>query len=211
MLRKIEPSAFRRMPWNNGGGETAEIAIGPPGSSVTDFDWRISTARVSAPGPFSVFPGIDRSLIVLSGTGLEMIVTESDAIRCVVLDTESEPFHFAGDTPVAASLVEKRPIVDFNVMTRRDRYAHTVQKLCIAERRSFTANRIALYGLHGATLCWAEEPHAQALTLLPEQVVLLEPPNDQSAEILTVSVEPSGQTPCRLIAVMFNHGSHADG
>ena len=29
-------------PWKNGGGTTAEIAIGPPGATLDAFDWRIN-------------------------------------------------------------------------------------------------------------------------------------------------------------------------
>ena len=51
------------MPWKNGGGETAEIAVSPPGAALDDFDWRLSMARVETDGPFSAFPGIDRTLV----------------------------------------------------------------------------------------------------------------------------------------------------
>jgi uncharacterized protein len=60
---------YRRMPWKNGGGETAEIAVFPEGATLDDFDWRISMATVSADGPFSLFPGVDRTLSVLEGDG----------------------------------------------------------------------------------------------------------------------------------------------
>lgn len=211
MLHKIEPSAFRRMRWKDGGGETAEIAIGPPGSSVANFDWRISTARVSTAGPFSIFPGIDRSLIVLSGIGLELYVTEANTIRRVLLDTESDAFFFAGDAAVAASPIDHQPIVDFNVMTRRGRYTHTIQKMCITSPLTLTANRVALYGLSGTALCRVEQPHLQTMNLSPEQVVIIEPSDDQDLTKSTVSIEPSGQTLCRIIAVMLNQRSHANG
>ncbi len=44
------------MPWKNGGGETAEIAVFPPSADLSEFGWRISMATVSSDGPFSAFP-----------------------------------------------------------------------------------------------------------------------------------------------------------
>src|SRR5665811_1616202 len=56
------------IPWRNGGGVTREVVAsgasvasgGSGGSDPRDFDWRISIADVSRPGPFSAFPGVDR-------------------------------------------------------------------------------------------------------------------------------------------------------
>ena len=50
-------------PWKNGGGCTTEIAIAPPGASLDAFEWRISLATIAASGPFSAFPGVDRTLV----------------------------------------------------------------------------------------------------------------------------------------------------
>ena len=47
------------VPWRNGGGVTREI-LASGGSGSDGFDWRISIADVSEPGPFSAFPGFDR-------------------------------------------------------------------------------------------------------------------------------------------------------
>jgi len=47
-------------PWRNGGGETREILSWPPGK--TDFDSRASIATIPQDGPFSSFPGNDRSI-----------------------------------------------------------------------------------------------------------------------------------------------------
>ena len=68
-MRLIGPADYRHMPWKNGGGVTIEIAVSPSGSSLDTFDWRVSMATVIEPGPFSSFPGIDRTLCVLTGNG----------------------------------------------------------------------------------------------------------------------------------------------
>eukprot|EP01035_Chromulina_nebulosa_P052956 gene52956-72284_t len=53
------------MPWRNGQGMTEEIVNFPPESSLADFDWRLSIAHVEKDGPFSVFPGVVRTILLL--------------------------------------------------------------------------------------------------------------------------------------------------
>src|SRR5450830_1793080 len=57
-------------PWKNGGGSTTEIAVEPPGATLHSFEWRLSLASIAHDGPFSHFPGVDRSLALLDGPGL---------------------------------------------------------------------------------------------------------------------------------------------
>ena len=66
-MRILRASDYKRTPWKNGAGETVELAVFPPGASVGDFDWRISMSSLVADGAFSLFPGIDRTLCILSG------------------------------------------------------------------------------------------------------------------------------------------------
>jgi environmental stress-induced protein Ves len=115
---------YKRMPWKNGGGETVEIAVFPPDASVDDFDWRISMAMVASDGPFSIFPGIDRTLSILDGNGMSLSI--NGAVPIVMSET-SEPLSFAADVPVDAVLVDG-PITDLNVMTRRGRFSHRVER-----------------------------------------------------------------------------------
>lgn len=112
----IPLSAQPAMPWANGGGTTRQIAIDPPaGSLATGFRWRVSTARVASDGPFSQFPGIDRSLWLLRGAGMRLDVDG----REVRLDRPLQRFGFAGEVPVVARLLDG-PVVDLNVMVARD-------------------------------------------------------------------------------------------
>ena len=113
------------MPWKNGGGETAEIAIAPPGAKLEDFDWRVSMARVDGDGPFSSFPGVERTLTVLTGAGMRLRVAGREAVD---LSPDSEPYAFSADVATGAELLGG-PITDFNVMTRRGRVAHRVERM----------------------------------------------------------------------------------
>ena len=125
----LHASEYRRMPWKNGGGETQEIAVSPAGASLDALDWRISMASVAQDGPFSVFPGIDRTLCILDGAGMELDFG-AEGVRTVTAD--ADPFYFSAERPVHARLLAG-PITDLNVMTRRSRYRHTVVRLAIGD------------------------------------------------------------------------------
>ena len=112
------------MPWKNGGGETAEIAIYPAGAPLDKFDWRVSMARVETDGPFSVFDGIDRTLAILDGAGLRLRIAGGPTTE---VTPGSAPCTFAADVATDATLVEG-PITDLNVMTRRGRATHSVRR-----------------------------------------------------------------------------------
>ncbi|WP_312404519.1 HutD family protein [Rhizobium sp.] len=123
-MRILRASGHKRMPWKNGKGETIEIAVFPEGASVDRFDWRISMAPVASDGPFSVFPGIDRTLSILTGDGMMLSV---EGMAPMVLDRKSVPFLFSGDAKTEAVL-QVGPITDLNVMTRRGRFSHRVTR-----------------------------------------------------------------------------------
>ena len=127
-MRLIRARDYRRMPWKNGGGETVEVAISPAGASLDAFDWRISMARVGTSGPFSRFPGIDRTLAVIEGAGVRLAVAGHDA---VTLGRDTVPFAFRGDDPASAELIDG-PIDDLNVMTRRTSYRHRLTRIPVA-------------------------------------------------------------------------------
>jgi environmental stress-induced protein Ves len=131
-MKVLRAANHKRMPWKNGGGETVEIAISPEGAGLADFDWRVSMASVASDGPFSVFPGIDRTLSILEGNGMRLLIEERDP---VLLTQESEPLAFAADIAVSATLPDGA-ITDLNVMTRRDTVRHVVERLKIDGGRS---------------------------------------------------------------------------
>ena len=123
-MQILRRSAFRTMPWKNGGGETTEIVVSPAGASMEEFDWRVSMARVASDGPFSIFRGIDRSLTVLDGDGLILRVEGQDE---TCLTPTSPPFEFSGDAHTDSRLLGG-PVHDLNVMTRRGAYIAWVDR-----------------------------------------------------------------------------------
>lgn len=147
-MRIIRANDCKTTPWKNGGGSTTEVAVSPADASLEDFDWRISMAVVASDGPFSNFPGIDRTLAVIKGGGL--ILTIGDTAP-VTLAEGSAPVSFPGDTPTSARLTAGA-ITDLNVMIRRGRFHHNLFRVSASMSCDFGDNDIAVVlSLDGAT------------------------------------------------------------
>ncbi|MFI1399180.1 HutD family protein [Streptomyces sp. NPDC020681] len=117
-LRVLRAADRTAVAWKNGGGVTREIAASPEDASMDAFDWRISLADVAADGPFSAFPGVDRTLTVVEGAGMDLTVGG----RSTVADEPYRPYRFPGDVETGGRLLSG-PVVNFNVMHRRGRTA----------------------------------------------------------------------------------------
>lgn len=156
MMRKLRQEDFQRMPWKDGGGETLQIAIGPADATLDDFDWRVSSARVASSGPFSAFPGVDRSLAVIDGGPLRLLVAgggDPGHTSQITLTPDSAPFSFAGEWPVHAELPGDGCVVDLNIMTRRDRFTHRLQRLSMQGSVELSGTVLVLYCVEGAVEC----------------------------------------------------------
>jgi environmental stress-induced protein Ves len=115
-MRVLRAADRTAVPWKNGGGVTREIAASPEGAPMDDFDWRVSLAEVGADGPFSAFPGVDRTLTVVEGAGMDLMVGGEHHI----VDEQYWPHDFPGDLETEGHLLEG-PVVNLNVMYRRSR------------------------------------------------------------------------------------------
>lgn len=140
-----------RVPWKNGGGTTAQVAAFPENEGFETFGWRISMADVASDGPFSVFPGIDRTLILVDGDSIELDV-ENVVYR---LDRAAPKLSFSGDDRTAGRL-PSGPIRDLNVMTRRGRFSHRTRfvqsGVALLSDETATAFLVALDGPFDVTL-----------------------------------------------------------
>lgn len=116
-LQLLRAHDYRRMAWKNGGGITTEIARGP--AEGESFDWRISIAEIAQDGDFSIFPEVDRELMLLDGGGVELLIGADVPVR---LDRRYQKHAFPGEAPVSCRLLDG-PTRDFNVMVRRGRYS----------------------------------------------------------------------------------------
>ncbi|WP_135447552.1 MULTISPECIES: HutD/Ves family protein [Tabrizicola] len=107
----LRPTDYVRQPWKNGRGTTVELwRLERDGQLLV----RLSRAAVVEDGPFSVFPGIERNLTVLSGPGFRLKGGGLD-FRCEPL----VPVAFPGDVPLQATETMGQQSDDFNVMTLR--------------------------------------------------------------------------------------------
>ena len=129
-MRFVPAGEFKAMPWKNGLGVTCEVALG---GDPAAFDWRVSIATVGASGPFSAFPGIDRTIAVLKGEGMLLDV---DGARHELL-VAGEPFSFAGEAKVHADCIGGET-TDLNIMTRRTAFTHEMTRRQSAEPFTFT-------------------------------------------------------------------------
>lgn len=160
-------------PWRNGGGVTRELACGPPGATLADFDWRLSLATVAADGDFSSFPGVDRVIALMEGAG--MVLRAPDGGFEHRLDRPHAPFTFPGEAGLRATLIDG-PCQDFNVMTRRGRWRAAVSRVSeplevapaaagaiVCVRGSLRAGAVEL--APSSALVWSDE--ARGWTLKP--------------------------------------------
>lgn len=127
MRRLFSLDGLAPAPWKNGGGVTRELACWPSEAGLDTFDWRVSIATVAESGPFSVFPGVDRRIMLLEGGGMRLLARDGDFDQC--LDTPLQSSAFPGDVRLDCTLLDAAS-TDFNVMTRRGR--------CEAELRPLT-------------------------------------------------------------------------
>jgi environmental stress-induced protein Ves len=177
-------------PWRNGGGSTREIACWPPGAGLADFEWRLSIASIAADGPFSVFPNIDRTIMLLAGDGVRL--HSADGAIDHRLDTPHRPFAFSGDVPLDCTLLGGASS-DFNAMVRRGRWhakaqvlesaaplaAATHGMLLVLRGRWQLDSLSAIDCAEGEGLWWAEVPHAWHAT-----------PEGTGARLLAVRFDP---------------------
>jgi len=110
-------------PWRNGGGVTRELLAWPapdgalarqcaaaPGDT---WSVRVSVADITAEGPFSAFPGVERCFTVLEGAGVELTWPD----RSICLRPGDAPLRFDGAAAPGCRLLEG-PTRDLNLMVR---------------------------------------------------------------------------------------------
>jgi environmental stress-induced protein Ves len=194
--RVIRAGHLNSMPWKNGGGATNEICVHPAGAGLDDFGWRVSIATVASNGPFSVFAGIDRTLAVLEGDGLRLVIGNAAPVE---LRCDTAPLSFAADTPTHARLIDSA-VTDLNVMTRRGDWRHAVTRLSVDDPTRHTTRP----GTHAVTVLWlchrglvTIEGLAGAVRLRPLDAWVVESPPaarwhvvpEGTAELVLVEIE----------------------
>lgn len=121
-MRVLRRGGDRAIPWKNGRGTAHQIAVSPATAGYDALDWQVSRPEISADGPFSSFPGLDRQFMLVAGDGLTLRIRSARENLAFDrrIDAPLEPFAFRGDWEVACVL-HGGPVRAFNVMTRRGR------------------------------------------------------------------------------------------
>ncbi len=112
--RLLGPRDYRRMRWRNGRGWTTEIAKHPAAAARGQFAWRASIADVTHDGAFSQFPGAARTLVLLSGAGMQL----ERASGLLHLRAPFDAVGFDGAEALSCTLVDG-PVRAFNLMLHR--------------------------------------------------------------------------------------------
>jgi environmental stress-induced protein Ves len=155
---------YRVMPWRNGLGTTVEMAR-EDGAGAAGFLWRLSRADVTQSGAFSNFPGIDRTLLLLSGAGFTLAFDGGET----ALTQPYQIARFAGDAPVDCTLHDG-PCQDLNIMVDRAR-ARAEVALCNTALSAEASSRTLLLALQGD---WHFTCAGHEQNLPAESLVLLE-------------------------------------
>ncbi len=141
MFERIGPERHVEQRWRNGAGSTIEIAREP---AAGDFTWRLSMAAVQESGAFSLFPQVDRTLLLLEGAGMEL---DFGPHGRVTIDRPFVPVAFAGDWTTSCTLLDG-PVRDLNLMVDRRVARADVRVLNAGDTRPAAAITL-LYALHG--------------------------------------------------------------
>jgi environmental stress-induced protein Ves len=190
-MRLIHYPQLLATPWKNGGGVTREIFSDPPGATLDSFLWRISIADVSCSGPFSVFPGIDRVIVLLDGDGMHLEFADG---RNHDLTSSLTPYRFRGEEPVHAHLAGA-PSRDLNLMLRRDAVEGDVEVWRDA-RDTIAGLSVVLFCVKGQWIVAA--PNGTRCTLDLQQTLINESgddcltvvPQEPDSVLLAISVGP---------------------
>jgi environmental stress-induced protein Ves len=123
ILERLDPAAYRHVPWKNGGGVTTDIAAeyrpdAEPGSWEGTI-WRLSRTRIEKPGPFSDLAGYDRLLAVIDGSGL---VLHPKGRPPLDVRKPFQAVRFAGEWPIDSELTEG-PVGVLNLLADRTKIA----------------------------------------------------------------------------------------
>jgi environmental stress-induced protein Ves len=151
-IMRLDPKAYRRTPWKNGGGVTTDIADdyapGAEPGSWSGMLWRFGFTQIVAPGPFSDLAGFDRILTVIGGRGL---VLEIEGGAALDVRQPFRPVRFRGEDRIVSRL-EAGPVTVLNLLADRMMHAIDVVILTAGEMRLLDAAVHVVYALEHSAL-----------------------------------------------------------
>jgi uncharacterized protein len=168
-MRIIRKSEHVTVPWKNGGGTATNIVAEPESAGFDAFDWRLSGAHVGKAGPFSLFPDVDRTMLILRGGAL---VIHGLPGGDVTLTMDSAPFDFPGDVAVSAT-VPDGPIDNLNVMVDRRRFRSAARRVVIGRPETIRPRGVLLVCCERGTMAVGDEKLGEGDTLVTQEAVQL--------------------------------------
>ena len=193
--RVLTDSDYRHRRWRNGGGSTLEIAREPPGDEP-DFDWRVSVAEVVVDGPFSPFPGCERTSVMLEGGPLRLRFASGAERR---LEQPLQGCRFDGAEVIDGTLAPGAKARMFNVICRSDRWQAEVVPFAAGGEsiRHLPAGETLLVWCMAGDLDLDLRPPGEGWSLLAGECLLVEgldgqtvvTLHDQGGEAVAVLVE----------------------
>ncbi len=123
-ITPLDPAAYVRTPWKNGGGTTVDIAF-------SDDIWRFSRTPITVAGPFSDYSGFDRLQVLVMGSGLVLQTPNGE----IDVRRPFRPVRFTGETPIVSRL-EAGPVEVINLMGERRRVRLDLVVLDAGETRA---------------------------------------------------------------------------
>lgn len=176
MTRLYNAQSFKLMPWKNGGGQSTELFRLENPQEDGQFFFRLSCADIFQDGPFSLYPGIDRTLVLLSSNGIKLKFPDHEKKLTKIGDL----INFPGETAIACQLL-MGPSQDFNVMVdRRWGRATVIIYPSQSSETFFRASSDSFVFLPQSSLLWH---------LLPEESVQW--PADDLAIVIVITRAPS--------------------
>jgi environmental stress-induced protein Ves len=151
-VTRLDPNAYRRTPWKNGGGVTIDVADdyapGAEPGSWSGMLWRLGRTRIETPAPFSDLSGFDRILTVIGGRGLWL-----DIEGGISLDVREplRPVRFRGEDRIVSRL-EAGPVTVLNLLADRTTYDIDVAILGGGDARPLDATVSIVYALEDSAV-----------------------------------------------------------
>ena len=165
----ITPDHFKCMPWKNGKGQTTElICINNPQSK--QVLWRISMATVSEDGDFSDFTGFERTLVLLTGNGIDLT---HDGHKSHALHNQYDHCVFNGGCTTHAKLVDG-PITDFNIIYDINRVTANICIGSASQSKTFgrTGSEILIFAHQDSGQCSVAKNHKSIQFDIPQNHLL---------------------------------------
>lgn len=192
------------MPWRNGMGVTLEIAREPDAGD--EFQWRLSLARVASSGPFSSYPGYQRSVTLIEGDGFQLGVGGQEPL---ILERLGATASFPGGEPTHCTLINGA-CTDLSLMVRAPGVIVSVNRIqdiaALAVPLEAGALKAVFCLLDGAVLNFADDPMAGSparaeLRLALHDTVLL------GRQVTSLSLAPVRGTSADLLLLTWKAAS----